>query len=103
MRHVSGTSFENSHANDARNKVYENKIRRKEAIERGLNVYYSDKECEHCGNGKVRYTTSSACVICRNGVKKPKGIDVRATERRRKIEDIRERDDLDYYDSLLSD
>lgn len=105
MRHISGTSFTDNNAKKFRDLVFAEKIGYKEAKDRGLNFCFSKKQCS-CG-GNVRYTTCSTCVNCTNKRAKESrrttDIDMVAVETRRRIEEIKEQSQDDYWDSLLED
>ena len=83
--------------------VYRDKIGRKEAISRGMNIY-TGKKCS-CGSC-YRYVSGGNCIHCSKKVKQEKirseMINMDKVKARRKIEEIKESND-DYWDSLLED
>jgi len=104
---MSGSSmqYDKNKISGIRDLVYRDKIGRKESIERGMNIYFSKKQC-NCG-GYIRYISNSDCVACSKGRrKKPardKSINNEKVSARRSIEDIKEQSENDYWDSLLDE
>lgn len=85
-----------------RTKAFREKIGRKEAKRLGLMLYHSEKPCKNCGSN-MRYVSVSSCAsrTCQASAKN--AADSNAVETRRRIEEIKEQSQDDYWDSLLED